>query len=128
MHCLQYCVAVSGCFGLWLEDSCSTTVPQMKGFAYNNVLIQVFCCEVDGIFDALVNSSDLLAYLFSILEQARPLNSTRAGYFARVLASLLSKCSSPVMHFVQGNHSVVSWHEVLGNCAQPADTHQDRAH
>ncbi|KAA6426332.1 MAG: serine threonine- phosphatase 6 regulatory subunit 3-like isoform X2 [Trebouxia sp. A1-2] len=66
------------------------------------IACEVFCCEIDGIFDALVNSSDLLAYLFSILEQARPLNSTRAGYFARVLASLLTKCSSPVMQFVQG--------------------------
>lgn len=92
------------------------------------MLMQVFCCEIDGIFDALVNSSDLLAYLFSILEQARPLNSTRAGYFARVLASLLTKCSSPVMQFVQGKCSVVKQREVLSHCAKPADMHQDRAH
>jgi len=67
-----------------------------------SALFQVLCCEVDGIFDTLVSNNDLLGYLFSILEQARPLNSTRAGYFARVLASLLTKCSSPVMQFVQG--------------------------
>lgn len=65
-------------------------------------LLQVLCCEVDGIFDTLVSDNSVLSYLFSILEQARPLDSSRAGYFARVLASLLTKCSSPVMQFVQG--------------------------
>ena len=67
-------------------------------------MLQVLCCEVDSILDTIVSNHDMLGYLFSILEQARPLNSIRAAYFARVLASLLSKCSSPVMQFVQGRN------------------------
>lgn len=67
-------------------------------------LLQVLCCEIDGIFDTLVTNEELLSYFFSILEQQRPLVSTRAGYFARVLSSLLTKCSSPVMQFVQGEN------------------------
>lgn len=63
----------------------------------------MLCCEIDGIFDTLVSSEELLSHFFSILEQQRPLVSSRAGYFARVLSSLLAKCSSPVMQFVQGN-------------------------
>lgn len=62
----------------------------------------MLCCEIDGIFDSLVSSEDLLSHFFSILEQQRPLVSTRAGYFARVLSSLLTKSSTPVMQFVQG--------------------------
>ena len=62
----------------------------------------MLCCEIDGIFDTIVSDTDLLSYLFSIFKQPRPLNSSRAGYFARVLASLLTKCSSPVMSFVKG--------------------------
>ncbi|KAL3130903.1 hypothetical protein ABBQ38_000230 [Trebouxia sp. C0009 RCD-2024] len=66
------------------------------------IACEVLCCEIDGIFDTLVTNEELLSYFFSILEQQRPLVSTRAGYFARVLSSLLTKCSSPVMQFVQG--------------------------
>ena len=62
----------------------------------------MLCCEIDGIFDTLVSSQDLLSHFFSILEQPRPLVSTRAAYFARVLSSLLTKSSTPVMQFVQG--------------------------
>lgn len=66
------------------------------------VACEVLCCEIDGIFDTIVSDTDLLSYFFSIFKQPRPLNSSRAGYFARVLASLLTKCSSPVMSFVKG--------------------------
>ena len=76
------------------------------------MLLQVLCCEVDGIFDTLVQSEDLLSHLFSILEQQRPLVSTRAGYFARVLSSLLAKCSAPVMQFVRGkDRDTGDWHQ-----------------
>ena len=72
----------------------------------------MLCCEIDGIFDTLVSSEDLLSHFFSILEQQRPLVSTRAGYFARVLSSLLTKSSTPVMQFVQGIQQA-SQHAVL---------------
>lgn len=63
--------------------------------------LQVLCCEVDGIFDTLVNSADLLAELFSFLGQD-PLDKSRAAYFLRVIVSLLTKCSAPVMDYVAG--------------------------
>ncbi|KAK9864952.1 hypothetical protein WJX84_000145 [Apatococcus fuscideae] len=44
---------------------------------------------------------DLLTILFSLLQAPPPLNATLAGYFARVLASLLSKQPAPLHAFMQ---------------------------
>ena len=69
--------------------------------------MQVLCCEVDGIFDALVHSNELLGELFSFLEQ-EPMNKSRAAYFLRVIVSLLTKCSASIMAYVAGECSCSS--------------------
>ena len=93
--------------------------------------MQVLCCEVDGIFDALVHSDNLLEELFSFLDQ-EPLNKSRAAYFLRVIVSLLTKCSASVMAYIAGecscsflyclnhfNHYVVALCWVLMHAPQP---------
>lgn len=67
--------------------------------------LQVLCCEVDGIFDTLVHSSGLLEELFAFLDRD-VLDKSRAGYFSRIIVSLLTKCSAPIMDYVHGKCSV----------------------
>ena len=55
------------------------------------VACEVFCCEVDAVLDALLESARHLDHLFSLLAGSAPLNSVLVGYFARILTALLIK-------------------------------------
>ena len=68
---------------------------------YPYAACEVLCCEVEGILGPLAADPDLLTILFSLLQAPAPLNATLAGYFARVLASLLSKQPAPLHAFMQ---------------------------
>ena len=68
---------------------------------YPYAACEVLCCEVEGILGPLAADPDLLTILFSLLQAPPPLNATLAGYFARVLASLLSKQPAPLHAFMQ---------------------------
>lgn len=71
-----------------------------KHLKYPFASCEVFCCEVDSIMGAAVQEDEPLNKLFSLLDEAPPLNCVMAGYFARVVTSLLVKrsqvCASTV--------------------------------
>jgi serine/threonine-protein phosphatase 6 regulatory subunit 3 len=72
-----------------------------RQFKYPFSACEIFCCEVEGVFNTLLENDDLLDQLFSILHGLRPLNSMHAGYFARVVGSLLLRRSADVMQYLQ---------------------------
>lgn len=72
-----------------------------RRFKYPFVACEIFCCEVEGIYNTLLESNDLMEKLFSILHQERPLNSMLAGYFARVMGSLLLRRCTEVMEYIE---------------------------
>ena len=45
--------------------------------------------------------------LFTFLDSPKPLNLTRAGYFARVVSCLLMKRGSEVLAFLEGRRSII---------------------
>lgn len=75
-----------------------------RSFKYPYAACEVFCCEVDAIFSTLVEDEQLMGQLFSLLESPRPLNCMLAGYFARVLHSLLLRKTAETMAYLQNRH------------------------
>ena len=68
---------------------------------------EVLCCEVNEMYSVLMHEEELLEKLFSFLDSPKPLNLTRAGYFARVVSCLLMKRGSEVLAFLEGRRSVI---------------------
>ena len=68
---------------------------------------EVLCCEVNEMYSVLMREEDLLEKLFSFLDNPRPLNLTRAGYFARVVSCLLMKRASEVLTFLESRRGIV---------------------
>jgi serine/threonine-protein phosphatase 6 regulatory subunit 3 len=55
---------------------------------------EVLCCEVEGVFNTLLESEELMDALFALLARPRPLPPMLAGYFARVVGALaLRRCA-----------------------------------
>ncbi len=59
------------------------------------------------MYSVLMREEDLLEKLFSFLDNAKPLNLTRAGYFARVVSCLLMKRASEVLAFLESRRSII---------------------
>ena len=68
---------------------------------------EVLCCEVNEMYSVLMHEEDLLEKLFSFLDSPKPLNLTRAGYFARVVSCLLMKRASEVLAFLESRRGNV---------------------
>ena len=79
------------------------TADEKRRSKYPYAACEVLCCEVEGILGPLAADPDLLTILFSLLQAPAPLNATLAGYFARVVTSLLSKQAAPLHAFMQVN-------------------------
>ena len=61
---------------------------------------EVFCCEVETIFNTLLSSQELMGKLFSIVETKQLPDITLAGYFARVVKVLLVKRNQDMMDYL----------------------------
>ena len=55
------------------------------------------------MYSALLREQQLLAALFAFLDDARPLDTTRAGYFARVVLSLLQRRAPELLAFLEAH-------------------------
>ena len=69
---------------------------------------EVFCCEVEAVFNTLLEDPELLALLFSLLNQEPPLNSKTAGYFGRLIGHLLLRKTTELMQYLQVRK--IDWH------------------
>eukprot|EP01026_Neomeris_dumetosa_P029364 TRINITY_DN237_c0_g1_i1.p1 TRINITY_DN237_c0_g1~~TRINITY_DN237_c0_g1_i1.p1 ORF type:complete len:840 (-),score=159.95 TRINITY_DN237_c0_g1_i1:494-2713(-) len=67
---------------------------------YPYLACELICCEVEGILNNLVQNERLMNLLFSLLQQPRPINSTLAGYFGRVMSILLVKRTLEFMSYL----------------------------
>jgi hypothetical protein len=68
------------------SGSSQPSTESRRAFKYPYVACEVFCCEVDPIFTTLQESEELMAKLFSILDQPRPLDCVLAGTISPGLA------------------------------------------
>lgn len=89
-----------------------------RQFKYPFAACEIFACEVDAIFTTLVEDDELMALLFSLLDvPTRPLDAMLAGYFARVLHSLLTRKTTDTVAYLQKRHA-----ELLPKLLQHIDT------
>ena len=72
-----------------------------RQFKYPFAACEIFCCEVEGVYNSLLENDELLDLLFGLLDLPRPLNTMLAGYFARVVGSLLLRRSADLMQYLQ---------------------------
>lgn len=62
---------------------------------------EVFCCEVEAVFNTLLEDADLMRLLFSLLDAEPPLSCKTAGYFGRVVSHLLLRKTNEMMQYFQ---------------------------
>lgn len=62
---------------------------------------EVFCCEVEAVFNTLLEDPELMRLLFSLLQTPAPLDSKTAGYFGRVVGHLLLRKTNELMQYLQ---------------------------
>lgn len=62
---------------------------------------EVFCCEVEAVFNTLLEDTDLMRLLFSLLDSEPPLSCKTAGYFGRVVSHLLLRKTNEMMQYFQ---------------------------
>jgi len=69
---------------------------------------EVFCCEVDAIFNTLFSNEHLMAKLFSIVDTANLPDITLSGYFARVVKVLLVKRNQDMMDYLYSHQQTLT--------------------
>ncbi|KAK9815853.1 hypothetical protein WJX72_010762 [[Myrmecia] bisecta] len=83
------------------------TADAKRQFKYPYAACEVLCCEVDSIFTTLVEDPSLMQALFAILDGPKPLDCMLAGYFSRVVASLLMRRGKEVLAWLQGQPQIL---------------------
>lgn len=90
-------------------DSQTSVDRTRRCFKYPFTACEIFCCEVEGIYNTLLESEDILRLFFSILDKrTRPLNTILAGYFSRVMGALLARRSSDIVLYMQSNPGILN--------------------
>ena len=62
---------------------------------------EVLCCELEAVFNTLLEEAGSMKLLFSLLDSPAPLSSKVAGYFGRVVGSLLLRKGSEMLQYFQ---------------------------
>ncbi|MEW5298877.1 MAG: hypothetical protein WDW36_001951 [Sanguina aurantia] len=70
-------------------------------YKYPFTACEVFCCEVEAVFNTLLEDPELMRLLFSLLQTPAPLDSKTAGYFGRVVGHLLLRKTHELMQYLQ---------------------------
>jgi serine/threonine-protein phosphatase 6 regulatory subunit 3 len=74
-----------------------------RQFKYPYAACEIFACEVDGVFATLLDDMSLMGRLFGFLDTDQPLNAALAGYFGRVIGSLLMRRTGDLMSYIKKN-------------------------
>ncbi|KAL3157863.1 hypothetical protein ABBQ32_012277 [Trebouxia sp. C0010 RCD-2024] len=69
---------------------------------------EVFCCEVETLFNTLLGSEHLMGKLFSIVDTQQLPDITLAGYFARVVKVLLVKRNQDMMDYLHKHRQTLT--------------------
>ena len=85
----------------YLVTSPEEDADDKRVFKYPFTACEIFCCEVEGIYNTLLEHETILDSLFGLLGNARPLNTILAGYFSRVMGALLARRSGDVVQYLR---------------------------
>ncbi|CAM6036644.1 unnamed protein product [Sphagnum compactum] len=78
-----------------------------RAFKFPFIACEIFTCDIDVIFKTLVEDDALMDFLFSFLEPGRPHGTLLAGYFSKVVVSLLLRKTVPVMQYLQAHQEIL---------------------
>ncbi|KAH8951593.1 hypothetical protein BDL97_09G036200 [Sphagnum fallax] len=78
-----------------------------RAFKFPFIACEIFTCDIDVIFKTLVEDDALMDFLFSFLEPGRPHGTLLAGYFSKVVVSLLLRKTVPVMQYLQVHQEIL---------------------
>ncbi|PNW74442.1 hypothetical protein CHLRE_12g484150v5 [Chlamydomonas reinhardtii] len=78
-----------------------------RTYKYPFTSCEVFCCEVEAVFNTLLEDTDLMRLLFSLLDSEPPLSCKTAGYFGRVVSHLLLRKTNEMMQYFQENPHIL---------------------
>lgn len=78
-----------------------------RTFKYPFTSCEIFCCEVEGIYNTMLENDDVLDILFGLLKQERPLNTILAGYFSRVVGALLARRSGDIVQYLKKREGIL---------------------
>lgn len=85
----------------YLVTSPEEDADDKRVFKYPFTACEIFCCEVEGIYNTLLEHETILDALFGLLNNERPLNTILAGYFSRVMGALLARRSGDVVQYLR---------------------------
>ncbi|KAI8465398.1 MAG: hypothetical protein J3K34DRAFT_525395 [Monoraphidium minutum] len=77
-------------------------------YRYPFTACEVLCCEVEAVFNALLEDEALLGLLFSPLAGPPPLDCKAAGYFARVAGQLLLRKPGEMMAYLSAHEELLA--------------------
>mmetsp|Transcript_27788 Transcript_27788/g.66027 ORF Transcript_27788/g.66027 Transcript_27788/m.66027 type:complete len:671 (-) Transcript_27788:342-2354(-) len=78
-----------------------------RQFKYPYAACEIFACEVEEMFTVLLEDDKLMGRLFGFLESEQPLNTSLAGYFGRVVGSLLVRRTGELMGYLKQHQEVL---------------------
>ena len=78
-----------------------------RTFKYPFTSCEIFCCEVEGIYNTMLENDDVLDTLFGLLKMERPLNTILAGYFSRVVGALLARRSGEIVQYLKKRDDIL---------------------
>lgn len=93
---------------------------QKRGHKYPFVACEMLASDSSIFLSRLVEDPEALAYFFSLLSSS-PLNLTLAGYFSKVFASILSRCSLRFLEYLFGEHKALQAMLQQVQCKSVAD-------
>ncbi|KAL7084999.1 hypothetical protein ACP275_14G255900 [Erythranthe tilingii] len=78
-----------------------------RTFKFPFVACEIFTCEIDVILKTLVEEEELMNLLFSFLEFNHPHSPLLAGYFSKVVVTLMLRKTIPLMNYVKAHQDVL---------------------
>ena len=87
---------------------------QNRGYKFPFKASEVFSCETPNILDTVIYDAEILEFFLNFLNY-EPLNLTLAGYFSKLLISLISRNPSKILTFMDSHGSLVKLSEKISS-------------
>ncbi|KAJ6809621.1 serine/threonine-protein phosphatase 6 regulatory subunit 3-like isoform X1 [Iris pallida] len=90
----------------YIVEDAPADAESKRVFKFPFIACEIFTCEIDVIFQTLVEDEELMDLLFSFLEPSCSHNSLLAGYFSKVVVCLMLRKTTSLMKYVQTHESI----------------------
>ncbi|KAI3974026.1 hypothetical protein MKX01_026423 [Papaver californicum] len=90
----------------YIVEEAPEDAEKRRTFKFPFIACEIFTCEVDIILKTLVEEEELMNLLFSFLKPDRSHSTLLAGYFSKVVVSLMIRKTVPFMNFIQAHQEI----------------------